>query len=57
MARDDRDDSPAGDRPRITRGDTWRLVWATYLTSLPYVLVFVIGMLAATWFITTVLFR
>ena len=52
-----RDDAYAGDRPKLTTRDTWRLVAATYRTSLPYLLVFVVGMLVATWLVTTVLFR
>jgi hypothetical protein len=46
-----------GDRPKLTRRDTWHLVFSTYKASFPYILIFVVGMLVATWFVTTVLFR
>ncbi len=51
------DDTYEGGRPKIGRRDTWRLVFATYRVSFPYLLVFVLGMLAATWLVTTVFFR
>ena len=44
-------------RPKLTKRDTWRLVFATYRVSLPYLLIFVLGLLAATWLFTNVLFR
>jgi hypothetical protein len=44
-------------RPKLRTRDSWRLVFATYRVSLPYLLVFVLGMLVATWLVTTVLFR
>jgi hypothetical protein len=52
----ERDPAPSG-RPSISRRETWRLVWATYKASFPYLLVFIIGMLAATWLVTSVLLR
>jgi hypothetical protein len=54
---DDERDRPPSGKPRITRADTWRLVWETYKTSFPYLLVFIIAMLGATWLITSVLLR
>jgi hypothetical protein len=57
MARHDEEREDGKRRPALSRRDTWRLVLATYFTSLPYLLIFVIAMLAATWFVTTVLFR
>jgi hypothetical protein len=53
----ERDDRYEGDRPKLTRRDTWRLIFATYRVSFPYLFVFVLGMLIATWLVTTVLFR
>ena len=61
VARDEatveQDDRFEGGRPKLTARDTWRLVFATYRVSFPYLLVFVLGMLIATWLVTTVLFR
>jgi len=54
---DDVDDEMASGRPKLTNRDTWRLILATYRVSFPYLLVFVLGMLIATWLVTTVLFR
>ncbi|MBA2666027.1 MAG: hypothetical protein H0U69_03210 [Trueperaceae bacterium] len=56
-AADERAGQRRDERPKLTRRDTWHLVWQTYATSLPYMLVFVIAMLAVTWFVTTVVFR
>lgn len=56
-AHGERDDVFEGGRPKLSRGDTWRLIFATYRVSFPYLLIFVLGMLAATWLVTTVLFR
>lgn len=52
-----RDDRYEGGRPTLTSRDTWRLIFATYRVSFPYLLIFVLGMLAATWLVTTVFFR
>jgi hypothetical protein len=54
--RDADDDQVEGGRPKLTAWDTWRLVFATYRESFPYLLVFILGMLAATWLVTVVLF-
>lgn len=56
-AHDERDDVFESGRPKLTQRDTWRLIFATYRVSFPYLLIFVLGMLAATWLVTTVLFR
>ena len=50
------DDQFDGGRPKLTNSDTWRLIFATYRESFPYLLVFILGMLAATWLVTVVLF-
>lgn len=48
---------PHGKDPKpLTKRDIWALIVATYRTSLPYLLIFVAGMLVATWLITEVLF-
>lgn len=39
-------------RPR----EVWRLIAATYRTSLPYLLVFLAGLLLATWLFTELVF-
>jgi hypothetical protein len=54
---EEREPERRGDRPALTRRDTWHLVWSTYKASFPYLLIFVVGMLTATWLVTTVFFR
>jgi hypothetical protein len=54
--RDGDDDTFESGRPKLTNRDTWRLIFATYRESFPYLLVFILGMLAATWLVTVVLF-
>ena len=54
---DDHDDRYERGRPKLTKRDTWHLIFATYGVSFPYLLIFVLGMLAATWLVTTVFFR
>ncbi len=53
MARHDPEDQ---DRPKLSRRDVRSLVWSTYKTSLPYLLVFLVLFLGAVWFVTEVLF-
>ena len=50
------DDQFERGRPKLTNFDTWRLIFATYRESFPYLLVFILGMLVATWLVTVVLF-
>ena len=45
------------DRPRLRRRDTWRLVWAVYAASAPYLIIFLTLFLLALWFVTEVLLR
>lgn len=47
----------ADERPKLTSRDVWALIWATYKTSLPYLLVFLLLFSAAVWLITEVVFR
>jgi hypothetical protein len=54
---DDERDRPQRGKPQISRADTWRLVWETYKASFPYLLVFIIAMLGATWLVTSVFLR
>ena len=54
--RDEGEERTVGGRPKLTNLDTWRLIFATYRESFPYLLVFILGMLAATWLVTVVLF-
>jgi hypothetical protein len=46
-----------GTRPKLTTRDVLALIWATYKTSAPYLLVFVLLFLLALWLVTEVLFR
>lgn len=48
---------PDDERPKLTRRDVWALIWATYKTSAPYLLIFLLAFAAAVWFVTEVLFR
>ncbi|MEX2536759.1 MAG: hypothetical protein WD273_14275 [Trueperaceae bacterium] len=49
----DREESrPSRPGPR----EMWRLILATYRTSLPYLLIFLAGLLLATWVITELVF-
>jgi hypothetical protein len=43
------------DRPHLSRRDTWRLVWAVYAASAPYLVAFLALFLLAVWFVTEVL--
>ena len=49
--------TPPGQDPKpLTNRDIWALIMATYRSSFPYVLIFVAGILFATWLFTEVLF-
>jgi hypothetical protein len=41
----------------LRRRDVWALIWATYATSFPYLLAFILLFLLAIWFVTEVVFR
>ncbi len=47
----------AAERRQLSKLDTLRLILRTYAVSLPYILLFIAGMLIATWFVTEILFR
>lgn len=49
-------DRPEPRRDRLSPGEVWRLIAATYRTSLPYLLVFLAGLLLATWLFTELVF-
>ena len=49
-------DAAEGTPPPLSTRDTWRLVWATYRATFPYLLVTILGLILATWLVTTVLF-
>ena len=51
------DDGYVGGRPKLRKRDVFALIWATYATTAPYLLVFVLLFLLAIWFVTEVLFR
>ncbi|UCH25050.1 MAG: hypothetical protein JSV66_14070 [Trueperaceae bacterium] len=44
------------ERQPFSRREILALIFATYRASLPYVLFFIIGLLVATWLVTTILF-
>ena len=52
---DERDRSSRRRVP-MTPGEVWKLVMGTYRVSLPYLLVFVGGILLATWILTELVF-
>lgn len=41
----------------LTRREIFALILATYRTSFPYLLIFIVGLLVATWVLTEVVFR
>jgi hypothetical protein len=45
------------ERPKLTSRDVWALIWATYKTSAPYLLIFLLLFSLGVWFVTEVLFR
>lgn len=47
----------AAERRKLTRGEVLGLIFRTYGVSLPYILIFIAGMLVATWFVTEILFQ
>jgi hypothetical protein len=50
------DDSRKPRRNALSPREVWRLIAATYRTSFPYLLVFIAGLLLATWLITELVF-
>lgn len=48
--------TPAPEAEPLTRREIWSLILATYRTSFPYLLIFILGMLFATWLFTEVVF-
>ncbi|MDF1522102.1 MAG: hypothetical protein P1P87_04700 [Trueperaceae bacterium] len=44
-------------RPQLSARDVLALIWATYKTSAPYLLIFLLLFSAAVWLFTEVLFR
>ena len=52
-----------GDKPsdpvqqKLPRREIFKLILATYAASLPYLILFLVLMLIAVWFVTTVLFH
>jgi hypothetical protein len=47
---------PDPERPHLSRRDVWRLILATYRATLPLFLVVLLGLILATWIVTTLLF-
>lgn len=49
--------SPSGPRREpLNPGEIWKLILGTYKVSLPYLLVFLAGLLLATWILTELFF-
>lgn len=46
----------AAERRKLSRGEVFMLILRTYAVSFPFILLFIAGMLVATWFVTEVLF-
>lgn len=46
----------APDRTKLGNRDILRLIWATYATTFPLLLVFLLGMALATWIVTELIF-
>lgn len=44
-------------KPQLTRREILSLILATYRSSFPYLLIFLVGLLVATWLFTEVVFR
>lgn len=44
------------DLPKLGRRDIWHLIWATYATTFPLLLVFLLGLGLATWIVTELVF-
>ncbi len=63
MAEDDestrreRDGPSREGRPGLSGRDVVRLIFASYRATLPVFLVVLLGLVLATWLVTTVLFR
>lgn len=51
------DSNEPGQPVQLTGRDVRRLIWATYGTSLPYLLVFLLLFGGAVWLVTEVIFR
>lgn len=47
----------AAERRKLSRGEVVQLIFRTYAVSLPYILLFIAGMLVATWVVTELLFN
>lgn len=47
----------SGQPVQLTGSEIRRLIWATYGTSLPYLLVFLVLFGGAVWLVTEVIFR
>ncbi len=46
---------PPESRP-LNRKEIWRLIFATYRASFPYLLIFLLGLLVTTWVLTALVF-
>ncbi|HZW28448.1 MAG TPA: hypothetical protein VFF08_08315 [Trueperaceae bacterium] len=51
-----REDAGSGERPQLSRKDVLHLIWQAYRVSFPYLLVFVLLLLVATWVVTSVFY-
>ncbi len=53
----DESDRKSGSARRVPPRELLRLILASYAASLPYIVLFVVVMLVATWLLTAVVFR
>jgi hypothetical protein len=51
-----RDKSTGTRRERLSARETFRLIMSTYRTSLPFLLIFIAGLVLATWLLTELVF-
>jgi hypothetical protein len=57
MSKRERAVQQAAERRKLGRGEVLQLIFRTYAVSAPYILLFVAGMLVATWVVTELVFR
>ncbi|HEX7039244.1 MAG TPA: hypothetical protein VF202_03915 [Trueperaceae bacterium] len=51
-----RGEEPSGERPQLSPKDIRALIWQAYRASFPYLLVFLLLLLVATWVVTSVFY-
>lgn len=51
-----KEDTTESGRPRLSAREVLRLIFRTYWESLPYLIIFLAGLLLATWIVTELVF-